>query len=121
MIVMNPNVKYILKDKSIHTLDATKASALEIEKNMEKSDMIPSSLSQPCLKEFPRNEVVRNEGPLYELLPSQYSRMEERDRSNIEIINEHEQSNPFPKLISKRLVIYCFFDAKTSSSSYSPS
>jgi hypothetical protein len=35
MTTMNPNVKYILKDKSIHTLDVAKASALEIEKNME--------------------------------------------------------------------------------------
>jgi hypothetical protein len=42
---MNPNIKYILKDKSIQTLDVAKASALEIERNMEESGMIPSPVA----------------------------------------------------------------------------
>lgn len=45
MTAMNPNVKYILKDKSTQTLDAAKTSALEIERNMEESAMIPSLLA----------------------------------------------------------------------------
>jgi len=63
MTAMNPNVKYILKDKSIHNLDATKASALEIERNIEEYGMVPSPVVQPHFNRRPRNEVPRNEGP----------------------------------------------------------
>jgi hypothetical protein len=55
MTTMNPNVKYILKDKSIQTLDAAKARALKIERNMEESGMIPSPLAQPHFNGRPRN------------------------------------------------------------------
>ena len=55
MTAMNLNVKYILKDKSIQTLDAAKASTLEIEKNMEEYSMIPSPMAQPFFNERPRN------------------------------------------------------------------
>jgi len=79
MTAMNPNVKYIFKDKLIHTLDATKNSGLEIEKTMEESSTIPSSIVKPHFNERPRNEIVRNEDPRYETLPSQDSRMEERE------------------------------------------
>ena len=58
MNAMNPNVKYILKDKSIQTLDAAKTSDLEIERNMEVSGMIPSPLVQPHFNGRPRNEVL---------------------------------------------------------------
>jgi hypothetical protein len=57
MTTMNLNVKYILKYKSIQTLDVAKASALEIERNVEESGMIPSPLAQPCFNERPRNGV----------------------------------------------------------------
>jgi hypothetical protein len=57
MTAMNPNVKYILKDKSTQTLDATKTSALKIERNMEESGMIPSPLAQPRFNGRPRNDV----------------------------------------------------------------
>jgi hypothetical protein len=43
--------------------------------------MIPSSIAQPHFNGRPRNEVVRNEGPRYEPLPAQTSRMEERESS----------------------------------------
>jgi hypothetical protein len=83
MTAMNPNVKYILKDKSIQTLDAAKVSALEIERNMEESGMIPSPLAQPHFNGRPRNEVPRNEGPRYEPPPAQTSRIEERESSEM--------------------------------------
>ena len=57
MTAMNPNVKYILKDKSTQTLDAAKTSALEIERNMEESGMIPSPLAQPHFNGRPRNDA----------------------------------------------------------------
>jgi len=57
MTTVNLNVKYILKDKSIQTLDATKTSALEIERNMEESGMIPSPLAQPRFNGRLRNDV----------------------------------------------------------------
>jgi hypothetical protein len=81
MTTMNLNVKYILKDKSIQTLDAAKTSALEIERNMEESGMIPSPLVQPHFNGRPRNEVPRNEGPRYEPPPAQTLRIEERESS----------------------------------------
>jgi hypothetical protein len=77
MTTMNLNVKYILKDKSIQTLDMAKASALEIERNMEESDMILSPLAQPHFNGRPRNEVPQNKGPRYEPPLSQTSRIEE--------------------------------------------
>jgi hypothetical protein len=76
MIAMNPNVKYILKDKSIQNLDAAKISTLEIERNMEESSMIPSPLSQTRFNGRPKNEVPRNKGPQYEPPPCQASRIE---------------------------------------------
>ena len=79
MTSMNPNLKYILNDKFIQTLDMANVSALEIERNMEESSMIPSSIVKPHFNERPRNEIVWNEDPRYETLPSQDSRMEERE------------------------------------------
>ena len=79
MNAMNPNVKYILKDKSMQTLDADKTSALEIERNMEESGMIPSPLAQPHFNRRPRNDLPQNEGPRYEPPPTQTSRIEERE------------------------------------------
>jgi hypothetical protein len=79
MTAMNSNVKYILKDKSTQTLDAAKTSALEIERNMEESGMIPSPLAQPYFNGRPKNDVPRNEDPRYEPPPAQTSRIEERE------------------------------------------
>jgi hypothetical protein len=79
MTSMNPNVKYIFKDKSIQTLDTTKDSSLEIERNIEESGMIPSPLAQPRFNGRPKNEVPQNEGHRYEPPPTQTSRTEERE------------------------------------------
>ena len=76
MTAMNPNVKYILKDKYTQTLDAAKTSTLEIERNMEESGMIPSPLAQPHFNGRPRNDLPRNEGPQYEPPLAQTSRIE---------------------------------------------
>jgi hypothetical protein len=79
MTSMNPNVKYILKDKSIQNLDVAKTSSLEIERNMKESGMIPSPLAQPYFNGRPRNEIPQNEGPRYEPPPAQNLRIEERE------------------------------------------
>jgi hypothetical protein len=97
MTTMNPNVKYILKDKSIHTLDAAKASALEIERNMEESGMIPSPVVQPHFNGRPRNEVPQTR--VLDMNPHlpKLQGWKKGKVLKLEIINEHEQSNPFPK------------------------
>jgi hypothetical protein len=105
MTAMNLNVKYILKVKSIQTLDAAKTSALEIERNMEESGMIPSPLAQPRFNGRPRNDLPRNESLWYEPTLAQTLRIEERKgsktlkllmkmKNQIHSLNEAETSFP---------------------------
>jgi hypothetical protein len=79
MIEMNTNTKYMLNDKSITTLDVAKETALEIEKNMEESNMDSSSVGQPYFNMRPKNKIICSEGPRYESSPTQTTRMEDKE------------------------------------------
>jgi len=79
MIAMNTNIKYMLNDKSITTLDVAKEIALEIEKNMEESNMDSSSIEQTYFNMRPKNKIICSEGQRYESSPTQTTRMEDKE------------------------------------------